>query len=245
MTYMVVECHPGYAVVLDEAGNFLKVANRRYEVGQMLTEVLPMRAPSGRTAGRWVAALTTAAACLALVLGLVLPNVRGPYASVYVKINPEVRIDVNRHDEVVGITGVNQDGIDLIEGYEYREKTLEAVTDELVDRAVQMGYLKTQGQITISLDSRDETWMETHSQSISHHLQTRLQEELAVTLQVRQHHHGEWEDWEDLSESDDGLYQDPENPNRIIIVPDWEEDREHGSGHDNGEKHGAKHEDND
>ena len=45
MKYMVLECHPGYAVVLDEDGNFQKVANFHYEVGQMLTEVEPMRTP--------------------------------------------------------------------------------------------------------------------------------------------------------------------------------------------------------
>ena len=30
MKYLVMECHPGYAVVLDEQGVFRKVANLRY-----------------------------------------------------------------------------------------------------------------------------------------------------------------------------------------------------------------------
>lgn len=37
MNYLVMECHPGYAVVLDETGRFLKVANMRYEVGQRVS----------------------------------------------------------------------------------------------------------------------------------------------------------------------------------------------------------------
>ena len=48
MKYMVMECHPGYAVVLDEDGHFLKVANLRYEPGQMVTDVIEMQAPQDR-----------------------------------------------------------------------------------------------------------------------------------------------------------------------------------------------------
>ena len=30
MKYLVMECHPAYAVVLDEEGRFLKVSNLNY-----------------------------------------------------------------------------------------------------------------------------------------------------------------------------------------------------------------------
>ena len=43
MKYMVVECHLSYAVVLGEDGCFRKVANMRYEPGQMVTEILRWR----------------------------------------------------------------------------------------------------------------------------------------------------------------------------------------------------------
>ena len=56
-------------------------------------------------------------------------------------INPEVRIDVDRDEMVVGLDGVNDDGADLISGYVYDDKSLELVMDELVDRAIEMGYL--------------------------------------------------------------------------------------------------------
>ena len=54
MTYLVMECHPAYAVVLDQAGRVIKVANMGYEVGQKVDYVieqqhrpalLPMRVP--------------------------------------------------------------------------------------------------------------------------------------------------------------------------------------------------------
>lgn len=230
MEYMVLECHPGYAVVLDEEGSFLKVANRQYEVGQMVTEVVPMQVPPQKKHRKWIYSLAAMAACLALVLGLTLPGMQQPYASVYVKINPEVRIDVDKQDTVVGLAGVNQDGTDLIEGYDYQEKTLDVVTDELVDKAIEMGYLQAGGQITISLDSQDQIWVEAHSQSISSHLQTHLQEKITVTIQLREYHHeddDDWDDDDDHDDDDDGIYRDPENPDRIVIVPDWEDDDDH------------------
>jgi len=233
MKYMVVECHPGYAVVLDEAGNFLKVANRKYEVGQMVTEVLAMQTPPRRKYGKLLATFAAMAACLALVLSLTLPGTGQPYASVYVKINPEIRIDVDRKDAVVGLEGVNQDGISLVEGYDYHNKHLDQVTDELVDKAIEMGYLQPEGQITISLDSQDQTWVQNHSEAISSQLQTHLQERITVTIEIKlcthEHpgvDHREY-DYDDDDDDNDGIYQDPDNPDRVVIAPDWDDDDHH------------------
>lgn len=247
MKYMVLECHPGYAVVLDEEGSFLKVANRRYEVGQMVTDVVPMQVPPRKKYSRWITSLAAMAACLALVLGLTLPGTHVPYASVYVKINPEVRIDVDKKDMVVGLAGVNQDGIDLIEGYDYHRKHLDLVTDELVDRAIDMGYLQADGQITISLDSQDETWMQSHSEAISSHLQTHLQERITVTIEIKlcthEHPGKEHRDY-DYDDDDGGIYRDPENPDRIEIQPDWDED-DHDDHHDEDDDYDDDHDDDD
>lgn len=248
MKYMVVECHPGYAVVLDEDGRFLKVANCRYEVGQMVTEVEPMRETSRKKPGKWIAPLVSLAACLALVLGLTLsPNVHQPYASVYVKINPEIRIDVDKNDRVVALEGVNQDGIALITAYDYQNKHLDLVTDELVDRAIDMGYLQPDGQITVSLDSQDQLWMENHSQTISNQLQTHMQEKFVVTIQIKlcTHEHPgvdhsayDYDDHDDHHDREDaGIYIDPANPNRVEIRPDWEDDDHHEERDDHDDDH--------
>ena len=222
MKYMVVERHPGYAVVLDDDGNFLKVANRSYEIGQMLTAVVPIQMPEKRKPGKWIAGLAAMAACLALVFGMFLPGTQQPYASVYVKINPEVRIDVDQQDVVVGLAGVNQDGTDLIAGYDFRKKSLDTVTDELVDRAIDMGYLTAEGQITISLESQDQLWVEKHCQSISNHLQGHLQERFVVTVQVQMHHDLHQESHEPIPEHHLEI-DDWDEPDDYDDVDDWDE----------------------
>lgn len=183
MKYIVLERHPGYVVVLDEEGRFLKAADRQYQVGQQLDAILPMRPPRRR--GRTVLfPALTAAACLVLLALSAVRMAQMPYASVYMTINPQVRIDVNRRDTVLTVEGTNPDGEVLTEGYEGRGKELEQVMDELTDRAVEMGWLHPGGQITLTLDAEDGDWVAAHSDSLPAHLNEYLDETLQVTIRV-------------------------------------------------------------
>lgn len=185
MKYLVMECHVSHAVVLSDEGQFLKVANMRYEVGQTVDHVIEMQTPEvhtkSRSTIRWLTPVLSAAACLVLMVTLFF--FRAPYASVYLTINPEVRIDVNRSDMVVGVTGVNDDGAMLLEGYDHHRKDLDTVMDELVDRAIAMGYLSDGGTVTLTLDADDE-WVVSHSDSLSTHLSEHLTGDISVIVEI-------------------------------------------------------------
>lgn len=189
MNYMVMECHPAYAVVLAEDGRFLKVANMHYEVGQTVPEVVQIQLPETvtpvKSSRRWVKTVAAMAACLTLAFSSLFYVNQMPYASVYLTINPEVRIDVNRRDAVVDVEGVNLDGETLVEGYEHKGKELDLVMDELVDRAIDMGYLHEGGTIKLSLDA-DEEWIGSHSEHLNAHLNEHLAEVITVTIDVEQ-----------------------------------------------------------
>ena len=188
MKYMVMECHLSYAVVLDENGSFLKVANMRYEVGQTVENVVEMASEvkglSSKGYKKRFKALMATAACIIAALTAVLGVELMPCGSVYLNINPAVRLDVNRRDKVIGLEGINTDGESLIDGYAYRRKDVETVTDELVDRAVDMGYLHEGGAITITLDSDDDEWTASRGEAISESLGRHLDGKLSVTITV-------------------------------------------------------------
>ncbi|MDO4543593.1 MAG: hypothetical protein Q4C01_03480, partial [Clostridia bacterium] len=189
MKYLVMECHAGYAVVLDEGGRFLKVANLRYEVGQTVTDVVEMQppaaAPEKKRLKPLIYSLSAVAACLLLLIATVFrPNQR-VYASVYLSINPQVRIDVNRDDEVVDLSGMNEDGEVLIAGYAYKDKELDLVMEQLVDRAIDLGYLHSGGQITLTLDAEDEEWVVAHSDSLFNSLTASMNGKMSVTIRVQ------------------------------------------------------------
>ena len=165
MRYLVMECHPAYAVVLDREGRFVRVPNLGYEVGQRLddvvtfdAEVLSLERARPRRARRRLAAALAAAACLcSLVIGG-FATWQTPIGTVHMSINPEVDIDVNRFDRVVGLDGGNEDGERLIEGFSYYGRTIDEVSDDLALRAKDQGYLVPGGTIQISVESDDEEW---------------------------------------------------------------------------------------
>ena len=112
MSYLILECAASYAVALDEEGRFVRVPNLGYEVGQEVDDVvifdegqlLAFEARKARrTRGR--VGLIAAAACL--VVAVIAGGVvwRLPIGTVYMRINPEVSMEVNRFDRVVDVEG--------------------------------------------------------------------------------------------------------------------------------------------
>ena len=53
MSYLVMEVHPAYAVVLDEEGRFLKAANLRYQVGDTVRDIVELRHPREKRPALW------------------------------------------------------------------------------------------------------------------------------------------------------------------------------------------------
>lgn len=165
MTYLVMEVHPAYAVVLDSQGRFLKVANLHYEVGQQVDQVVTMPAPTQPHLQPWkpLVGLASLAACLCLVFfGYYRPNF-SPYGTLRIQINPDVQMILSRTQRVLALEGLNEDGWDLIEGYSYHSKSQDTVTQELIDRAIEMGYLSAGDTISITVSSSDTQWQDSET----------------------------------------------------------------------------------
>ncbi len=187
MTYLVMECHPAYALVLDERGSLTRVPNLGYEVGQTLRDVVVFddevltfdAAPRKGRRTRLVALLAAACLCTAFVGGFALWQT--PIGTVRMSINPEVEIDVNRFDRVVGLEGENDDGKELVEGFVYYGRTVDEVSDDLADRAEGQGYLDEGGRIEISVESDDEGWKTATEDRLVVELEVHLDHRVVVT----------------------------------------------------------------
>lgn len=191
MSYLVMECRPAYAVVLDEQGRFIRVPNLGYEVGQRLddvvmleAEVLSFEQARPRRARRGLVAALAAAACLcALVIGG-FAVWQTPIGTVHMSINPEVGIDVNHFDRVVGIEGENEDGEKLIEGFSYYGRPIDEVSDDLALRAKDQGCLVPGGTIKISVESDDEEWRVATEDRLIVELEVHLEQPVAPEPEV-------------------------------------------------------------
>ena len=183
MSYLILECAASYAVALDEEGRFVRVPNLGYEVGQEVDDVvifdegqlLAFEARKARrTRGR--VGLIAAAACL--VVAVIAGGVvwRLPIGTVYMRINPEVSMEVNRFDRVVDVEGENADGEALVSGFSFYGRTIDEVSDDLASRAEEQGYLGDGGTIELTVESDDEEW------------KTATEDRLVIELEVHLDH---------------------------------------------------------
>ncbi len=183
MKYLVMETHPAYAVVLDEEGRFLKAANLQYQVGDTVQHIVELRQAKPRSPALWkpLSGLAAAAACLCLVFfGYYQPNYTA-YGTLRIQINPDVEMTVSRTDRVLDLEGLNADGEDLIEGYDYRGKDRETAAGELVERAIDMGYLSDGDTISVTVHSDDADWQAREEAQV----QAQLEERYGATIVIR------------------------------------------------------------
>lgn len=168
MKYLVMEVHPAYAIVLDEEGRFLKVANFHYQVGDRIDKIVPLRQQSNtvRFISKAFAGIAAAAACIAvLYTGYYQPNYAA-YGTMQIEINPQIELTLSKNEKVLDMQGLNADGQALLQDYSYRGKDRQTATDELIQRSVEMGYLAQGGDIWITVYSSDSEWQQQELQAI-------------------------------------------------------------------------------
>ena len=184
MNYLVMEVHPAYAVVLDEEGRFLKAANLRYQVGDTVRDIVELRRPRGQRLALWkpLSGVASLAACLCIVFfGYYQPNFV-PYGALRIQINPDVELTLSRTDRVLELEGLNADGQILIEGYDYGGKDREDVTEELVERAIGLGYLSDGETVSITVTSSDADWQIREEREAREDLEERYGETIVIQI---------------------------------------------------------------
>ena len=184
MNYLVLETHPAYAVLLDEEGRFLKAANLRYQVGDTVQNIVELRQPKAKSPAAWMplAGLAGLTACFCLVFfGWYQPNFTA-YGTLRIQINPDVEMTVSRTDRVLDLEGLNAGGEELIEGYSYQGKDRETAADELVERAIHMGYLADGDTVSITVTSADADWQAREEAQVQAQLEARYGETIVIRL---------------------------------------------------------------
>ena len=212
MKYIVMECHPSYAVLLDEEGRFVKAANLHYETGQTVCEPVLMREEpvKQRNRLRWArSGFAAVAACFLLLIGLnYYRSTLTAYSSIYLTINPEVQMDLNRKGAVIRLEGINEDGAALLEDYEYKGKDRLTVADDLIERAIDMGFLSEGGQVSFSIDAPDEALVQKYGEELQTEVLKHLENRYTITVEVVNHQTGETES----SQKTQGAQEAPDLP---------------------------------
>lgn len=184
MTYLVMECHPSYAIVLDNEGRMIKAANLGYQEGQVVGEIIARQTPKAPILFRLAPLAAAACLCLAVLGGGAYGAYGMPYGTVEVRINPDVKMSVSYMDRVVGLEGVNEDGKKLIDQVSYKGRDSEYMTGILVERAMEMGYLTEGGTVYVAASGGSERWKAKRADAIRTGLDTLLKDSIPVEVHV-------------------------------------------------------------
>ncbi len=180
---VVVEIRGRHAAVLSESGEFIRVRNQRYEVGQTIRlEVLQSATPQVRRRARMTAYAGMAAGFLLLLLG----GFRGytlPVGVVSLDVNPSIEYTINVFDRVLNISAVNDDAEAILADMDTRALYHQPV-DDAVEATIlalrESGYLLAgaENDVVISVSSYDAR----HTQQIATRLGERVQQQRDLTV---------------------------------------------------------------
>lgn len=93
-------------------------------------------------------------------------------------------MNLNRQGTVVSLTGTNEDGKALLEGYEGKGKDKVMVADELIDRAIDMGFLSEGGQVSFSIDTPDEVLFQEYGTQLRTEVTEHIDGRITITIEI-------------------------------------------------------------
>ena len=155
MKYLVMECHNGYAVLMDEESRFVTAANMHYEVGQTVTDPVLLETENkqkhgGRRIIMRAMRVTAAAACLVLAgftgYRFFSPDKPAPHSVVFVSDAAEIEMKLDKNGSVVKLTSDSECGNQIIEKYiESHGRTSDRVdtANDLLALQINDGYISS------------------------------------------------------------------------------------------------------
>ena len=173
MKYLVMECHAGYAVLMDEASRFVRAANLHYEVGQTVTDPILMQEdaqPQIRMTHKGAVRIAAAAACLLLMSAAGFGYYRsstGRTKSVVVVVEQKrYELMLNRSGEVVSVQHHSGDGQPVVEDLGGQHRTAANVVNSLLKDSLDQGQISGGDTVRIYLAAENARSYETYKSEI-------------------------------------------------------------------------------
>ena len=125
--------------------------------------------------------------------------------------------------------GTNEDGETLLEGYDGKGKDKITVADELIDRAIEMGFLSEGGRVSFSIDSPDEALFQEYGTELRTKVTEHLDGRITITIEIMNHQDGQGQESPENSSSStpsqpsssqpEPTSPSPSEPSHPVVVP--------------------------
>ena len=159
-----MECHPAYAVLMDEESRFVRAANLHYTVGQTVTDPVLMQDQESKIgiSRNAVMRFAATAACLLLIsavgFGIFSKNRRtnSPAESVVVLVE-ETRYEMKLNSEgaVIDIQGEDPDQLNKLLKQNGKELPLASVFNSLLQDSIDQGRIDESQTVEIYLSTEN------------------------------------------------------------------------------------------
>lgn len=175
MRAVVVQTKGRKAVVLTEDGVFVPMKDKNCHVGETL------ELPTGKV--RPKAALFSAAALFAVLLGFGAWSFFSPYLYVSLDVNPSIEYTVNRYNLVLSAEAMNEDAQDILDGLRLRFCSIGTAVSKTVDQIDSQGYFNGDGAASVMLSAAadDEDSAQEAVDELKQNVETQLQQEYEET----------------------------------------------------------------
>lgn len=134
MKAVILELRGPYAAALSDDGSVCRLKNRQYAVGQ----VIELSAGRPSTMKLWLRVVSVAA--IAVFLLIPCYAYYAPYAYVSLDVNPSISYTLNRYQRVLNVSGVNEDGAELVKSLDLKNRTMEEALLITMNALADQGY---------------------------------------------------------------------------------------------------------
>lgn len=159
MKGIIVAVHGKKAVLLDENGRFLQIADRGYKIGQKISApCLHLR--------QWA---SVAAVFVLLCIGSFSFAYYTPTSTMRLTINPDFSLVLNCFDRVIRVEALNEDAVHVLSDQpKIRGNTADCIT-KIVEAAAEDGYLSEENAtVRIAADTKKAPVAEKAREAIHH-----------------------------------------------------------------------------
>ena len=147
MKSVVVEIKGDYAAFLKDDGTVVKKRNRNYSIGDV---VMVKERPLTKKIR-----VAVAAAMFFMIASVGVAAYETPYYYVSLDVNPGILLKVNLFEKVIGVEGVNQDAVQIIQGLDLKNKGIETALCNAIERIKEKGYFIKNNNIIIAASSKN------------------------------------------------------------------------------------------
>lgn len=172
MKYIVLEIRDKKVVLLSDDGTITIAKNQNYLIGQEFFEtnsspnrIISFRKEQIMKIKGKIIAVSSAVAVLIAFVSLGAYSYYTPYSYVSLDVNPSIAYAINRFDRVIHVSGVNDDGTEILTNInleQLRFKDINTAIEETINEIADEGYLSTDdsGMMITTASENDEKALE-------------------------------------------------------------------------------------